>query len=180
MSSTFLSKAAFAAGILALVSACATTSGGYSAGDAPEWADQPPKGCGVGTLKYRGNRGMARDGAISRARNDLAKQIEITNKSLFKDYQESGETGGKDFTEELQTQATKQVTNQTLAGTRVVKVKLMDKDMFALVCLDPETFASAFQRMNTLSEVQREALRKRAKKAFSELDAEVEKIEGQK
>jgi len=146
--------------------------------EAPDWVDNPEKGCGVGTTKYRGNRGLARDAAVGRARNDLARQIETTNQSMLKDYASQGETDGEDFTEELITQVIRQVTDMTLAGTRVVKTRIQQDEFFALVCLDVETFANAFDEMSQLSTKARAALNKRAKAEFKDLDANIAKIRG--
>ena len=146
---------------------------------APDWVDNPEKGCGVGTAKYRGNRGLARDAAVGRARNDLSRQIETVNQSMLKDYASQGETDGEDFTEELITQVIRQVTDMTLAGTSVVKTRIQDDEFFALVCLDTQTFADAFDKMSQLSAKQREGLNRRAKAEFKDLDATIAKIRGQ-
>ena len=164
-------------GMCALLISCSgaqQTQGAF--GEAPDWYLNAPEGCGVGSAKHRGNRDLTRKTAVSAARQDLAGQLETIVTGLIDSAAEQGETGGKDFSEELQSATRKQVVDQTLVGTRVSKATVIGEEFYALVCLDPEAFAGAFDRMDELSEKQREALRGRAAKKFKDLDAEIEKI----
>jgi len=165
--------------VLALVvGACSggQTTGGGTFGDAPSWYDSVPKGCGVGSAKHRGIQDLTRKAAIASARQELAAQIEATTQGMMKTYQEAGETGGEGFAEELQTRVSREIVDQTMVGTRVAATELRGSEFYAMVCLDPETFADAFDRMKDLSTKQREALRKRAKAEFKDLDAQISKI----
>lgn len=165
------------AGIVALVAfGCGGAKVDKRGTAAPEWADNPPKGCGTGSAKFRGLRDIARDGAVTSARADLARDLKTTMQGMIKKYQASGETGGADFTEELTTGVTRDIVDQTLIGTRVVRTEVLEGELFALVCLDPETFKDAFERMSQLSQAQRVALKARADAEFKDLDQQIEKL----
>ena len=152
------------------------TKGGGTFGDAPSWYDSVPKGCGVGSAKHRGLKDMTRKAAVASAREELAGQIEATTQGMMKTFQQQGETEGEGFAEDLQTRVSREIVDQTMVGTRVTATELIDSEFYAMVCLDPETFADAFDRMKDLSTKQRDALRKRAKAEFKDLDAQISKI----
>ncbi len=144
--------------------------------DAPEWSDNPPKGCGTGSAKHRGIRDLTRKTAVSSAREDLARSLRVVIQGMIKRYLGTGEVDGKGFAEEDTKSVTRDVVNQTLAGTRVVKTLMQDGEMYALVCLDPETFADSFERMQKLSTAQRRALKQRAQEEFRDLDRQIDRL----
>jgi hypothetical protein len=150
--------------------------GGGTFGDAPEWYDNPTKGCGVGSAKHRGIRDLTRKAAVSSARDDLGRNLKSVVQGMIKQYQSAGEAEGKEFAEELQTRVTRSVVDQTLVGTRTVATAMRNNEFYAMVCLDPETFADAFDRMKELDGKQKAALKKRAEKEFEDLDAQIEKL----
>lgn len=156
--------------------ACGSAPKKKSFGDAPSWFDNPVKGCGVGTAKMRSMRDLARTSAVASARADLSKQLESTVATMVKKYQAEGEADAKDFSEELTTGVIREVSQNTLVGTRVAKTEVKDNEFYAMVCLDPETFADAFSRMDKLSEKARVALKKRAEEEFKDMDAQIEKL----
>jgi len=148
----------------------------------PKWALTPPDACGVGIAKHRGNLGMAKTTAEARGRDALARELATKVEGMIKDYQQSGETDGKDFTEELTTQVSRQIVDQTLVGTRTRIAHVSqeeDKQYYALVCLDPEAFAGAFDRMNQLSQKQRAALKARSEAEFKDLDMQLDRLQNQ-
>lgn len=148
----------------------------------PKWAMTPPDACGVGIAKHRGNLGMAKTTAEARGRDALARELATKVEGMIKDYQQSGETDGKDFTEELTTQVSRQIVDQTLVGTRTRIAHVSegdDKQYYALVCLDPESFAGAFDRMNQLSQKQRAALKARSEAEFKDLDMQLDRLQNQ-
>lgn len=146
---------------------------------APSWYDNPIAGCGVGSAKHRGNRNLTKEAATSRARRDLAAQLKAKVQGMVKDYSAMGEAEGKEFSEELVTSVGRQIVDQTLVGTRVTNSKLVGSEMYVNVCLDPATFADAFDKMNELSGKAREALKKRSQAEFADLDAQLAKIKGE-
>ena len=148
----------------------------------PKWAMAPPAACGVGISKHRGNLGMAQQTAVARGRDALARQLKTKVEGMIKDYQEAGETDAKDFTEELTTQVSRQIVDSTLVGTATKMAHLSQdpqQQYYALVCLDPESFSNAFDRMNELNAKQRRALKQRAKQEFQDLDRQLERMKNQ-
>jgi hypothetical protein len=150
--------------------------------DIPKWAMTPPPACGVGIAKHRGSLGMAQQTAVARGRDMLARQLQTKIEGMIKDYQESGETKEKDFTEELTTRVSRQIVDTTLVGTATKLAHLSStgpQQYYALVCLQPEAFAGALDRMNDLSSRHRKALKARAKMEFKDLDSQLEKLRQQ-
>ena len=168
--SSVLCIATFVLPLIAMTG-CSQPKGGSL--NLPPWALNPPATCALGTVKYRGNLGLAKSGAIARGRDALARQLETKVEGLIKDYQSQGETEEQGFTEELITQVSKQSVRQSLEGTRLKEWQLNEGDnptLHTLVCLEPEALIEAFGRMSQLSKKQRAGLRDRAKKAFAELE----------
>ena len=147
--------------------------------DIPKWALTPPGACGVGISKVRGNLGMAQKTSEARGRDALARQLQTKVQGMVKDYQQSGEAEAKDFTEELTTQVSRQLVDTTLIGTST-RLAHVSKDgpqqYFALVCLQPDAFIGAFEKMKELNGKQREALKSRAALEFKDLDEQLEKL----
>jgi basic membrane lipoprotein Med (substrate-binding protein (PBP1-ABC) superfamily) len=147
--------------------------------DIPKWALTPPGACGVGISKVRGNLGMAQKTSEARGRDALARQLQTKVQGMIKDYQQSGEAEAKDFTEELTTQVSRQLVDTTLIGTstRLAHVSTDDpQQYFALVCLQPDAFIGAFDKMNELKGKQRAALKSRAALEFKDLDEQLQKL----
>ncbi|QED28441.1 hypothetical protein FRD01_14595 [Microvenator marinus] len=150
-------------------------------GEVPEWADKVPAGCGVGSAKFRGNRSMTRDSAVSRARADLGRQLETRVQDMFKDYRAEGEAAGEDFSEERVTSVTRNITDVSLAGTSVEANFLTDTDpqeFYALVCINTAKFIEAFGETEGLSDSARAALKARAESEFKDLDEQLKKLDG--
>ena len=149
----------------------------------PGWYMTPPAGCGVGTGRYQGQLQTARNAAVSQARTDLARQLEVKIEGMIKQYAEQGTTEGEEFAESLITDVSRDIVNTTLVGTVVRNGEIMEVDgaenFVAMVCLDPETFADAFDRMNKMSGKMRKALKERAKAEFDDLDAQIQRLESQ-
>lgn len=182
----------FRLGILAVLT-CVACGGGQQqtktspAGEmdgAPEWVltgcgafggEKMPV-CGVGIFSGTRNFALARDGAVARARTDLAKNIDITVKALYKDYAATT-TGGSDFgnaanDEQHVEQVSKQITNMRLAGTVVAMVwhSKSAQTWAALVKFDPGSLAEELGQITDLNEKVRQAVVKRAEQAHKELD----------
>jgi hypothetical protein len=161
-----------------------TTAAGEMDG-APEWVltgcgafggEKMPV-CGVGIFTGSKNFSLARDGAVARARNDLARNIDTTVKALYKDYQATT-TGGEQFNqaaadEQHVSSVSKQIVNMRLSGTTVAKVwhSKSANTWAALVKLDPENLKDQLAQIKDLNEKVRQAVVKRAEAAHKELDA---------
>jgi len=134
--------------------------------------------CGVGSVGSTRNAGMARTGAVARARTEIARQLEVKVESMLKDYQATT-TGGEKYgqvanDEQNITDVSKQITSQTLSGTEMIDSWVSNSGTYyALVALDTETFKGQIDKMGQLSEATRKAVQARADKAFDELADEM-------
>jgi len=173
---SFLVMAGALSALLFLMVACGGASVKQDFPQDPDWFNNPIKGCGVGMAKVRGIAGHARNMAISDARTALAQSLKTVVQSMIKRYVAEGEAKGKDFSEELSSQVTRNITEETLRGTRIVKTERRGNQYYAMICLDPETFGDAFDRMNELSMKERAALKARAKAEFQDMDKQLEKL----
>ena len=121
-----------AAALLSLPLACASSPAAgpnlRPAADAPPWVHKSAyvdgrSMFGVGISAGVRNPGLARSRAGNRARNEVAKLVEVYSASLMKDYSASIATGDlKNAQEEqLVEQAVKTFTSQLLVGVEVTK-----------------------------------------------------------
>ena len=164
----------------ALVIGCGGGQVGVQPDNLPKWALTPPGACGVGIAKIRNeNIGMAKTTAETRGRAALAQSLNTRVQNMVKDYQQSGETDGKNFAEELTTSVTRNLVDQNLVGSKAKDAHIAQSGTpkyFALMCIDPESFASVFDKMKNLEQKQREALKARAKKEFDDMDRQLDKL----
>ena len=138
----------------------------------PAWVVNPKPGCAAGVYKIKGNISMAMDMSQNHARQQLGRQLQITTKSLIQKYIEEGEHDSESYNEELALNVSKSVTSITINGSIPVRQDAVGDHFYALVCLDPETFANSFTEMNQLDEKIRQNLRARAMTAFEKLNDE--------
>lgn len=138
-------------------------------------SDQSKYLYGVGSMGGTRNIALARDGALGRARTDLARSLELKVKSMLKDYQ-STTTGGGEFgtsaaDEQKVDNAAKQMTDMTLSGTELADSWVSNNGNIWVLCrLDVESFKNSVNKMGQLSESVRKAVSERADKAWAELD----------
>lgn len=129
----------------------------------------------VGSAGGTRNAGLAREAALGRARTELARSLQVTVKSMLKDYQATT-TGGAEFgtsaaDEQHIEDVSKQITDLTLSGTEMNDMWVNRVgNTYVLARLDVEGFKNAVQRMGQLSESIRAAVVQRADKAFEDLD----------
>ena len=166
-------------GLVALFIGCGGGKAGVAPSSLPKWALTPPGACEVGISKIRNqNLGPAKTAAEARGRAALAQALNTRVQNMIKDYQQSGETDGKSFAEELTTSVTRNLVDQRLVGTKARDAHIAEGDnaqYFALMCIDTEAFGSVFDQMKSLGQKQREALKARAKVEFDDLDRQIEK-----
>jgi hypothetical protein len=168
-----------AAAALVALAGCASTpvvDQNTSFADAPEWYDNVPAMCGVGSAKHRGVRDLTREAAVSSARRDLAKQVQVRMQGMLKDYARQGEAEGREFSEQDQVRVSRDIVDANLSGTRVVKTAMVESELYAMVCLDPQGFADQLAAMKTLSAKAQDYLKRRADAEFEELDKQLEKL----
>ncbi len=158
--------------------------------DAPEWVrkgcssywkkDETRRICGVGAMGGTRNAALARTGAMTRARTEIARSLQTQVEAMLKDYQATT-TGGEAFgmaanDEQHVEDVSRQITEMTLSGTELVDSWISKSGTFyALVSLDVETFRQAVSQMEQLSESVREAVIERAERAFDELDYQLDR-----
>lgn len=158
--------------------------------DAPSWVRQGCTGywesekdrkiCGVGSVGSTRNAGLARSGAISRARTEIARTLSVQVEAMVKDYQATT-TGGERFgaaaaDDQHLEDVSRQITEATLSGTQLIDSWISSSGTFyALVALDVEQFKGAVAQMKSLSESVRTAVIERADKAFEDLDRQLDK-----
>jgi len=116
--------------------------------------------------------------AIAAARNEIARQLDVKVKNLFKSYLSS--TGVKDdqTAERVVTDVTKQITNKSLSGTKLLKTWFSPKGtMYVLVGVDKESLKNNIIQSARTTFKNDEALWQefKAKKAQDELDAAIDK-----
>lgn len=158
--------------------------------DAPEWVrkgcgafwddDEEKRICGVGSVGGTRNAGLARSGAVARARAEIARTLQVQVEAMLKDYQATT-TGGQEFgsaaaDDQHLVDVSRQITDMTLSGTELVDSWISESGTFyALVALDAERFKEAVGKMQNLSESVRRAVIERADRAFEDLDRQLER-----
>jgi len=142
---------------------------------APDWYNDVPALCGVGSATHRGVRDLTREASVAAARKDLAKQVQVKIQGMLKDYARQGVAEGKEFSEQDQTRVTRDIVDANMSGTRVVKSDMKDGELYSMVCLDVNAFAGALQNMKQLSSQAQAYLKQRADAAFEDLDKQLAK-----
>jgi hypothetical protein len=128
--------------------------------------------CGVGSMASPRHPTRARDTAISRARTEVARSLEIHIQAMLADYQAAA-SGGSGFgrsgaDEALIVDVSRQITRVSISGSEVRRTwTAKDGTVFALVILDVERFRASVREMRQLSDHIRRAIDTRAKAAFA-------------
>lgn len=141
----------------------------------PKWVKEQPDLCGIGINKNRGSLGTDRTLANAKARVDLSKKLETKVKSMIKLYEASGEEDSKSFTEELSRAVSINLSKTVISGSNPKQFDYDENYVYSLVCLNPDVLTNAIDQMNNLSEAQRRALARRAKKAHEDLEEQINK-----
>ena len=142
----------FMAGML---SACSSTQDNSASGsrvNVPDWVLNPVVENGIAAadcIKYSGNISIDQKMAVANARLALAQQIETRIEGLDKTFANRVDANDKTTVGSTFSSVSKQLTKQTLRGSRVVKADIVDitgKDYFcALTTLSPELTKTLFQ-----------------------------------
>ena len=170
------------AGVLFFAAACASAPKSAC----PSWVTQGSGAFGgdsgnvlygVGTASNIKNFALLKKTADNRAINELAAQMEVTSKSLMKDYMASTSADDKVSEEQHVEQGIKTVVNQTLTGVMIVD-RCDDTErgnMHSLARLDFDRFKDLLDKSESLSERVKEHVKKNADKVFDELKEETSK-----
>ncbi len=148
--------------------------------DAPEWFyDQSNYGvASVGTAKI-GKAGIqfAKTEAMSQARAEIARILEVQVKDMVKNYAKTLSNGDQDEIAKVSEQVGKQVANQSLVGSVQKGIYFTGEEVWVLVAID-ETKAKAQTKTTFVSTLKNEdAMYQQflANKADKDLDAEIDK-----
>jgi hypothetical protein len=131
------SKILLAAVLAALVMASCTSSPGFSREDIPDFYLSPPMSkdfiYGVGEARMS-TLSLSRTAALSRARDDIARQVQVLVKSAVSDYaQQAGEGSNQQALQFVET-VSRQIASVTLSGTRTERMEpSRDGTVYALV-----------------------------------------------
>jgi len=151
--------------------------------DAPSWVLNPQvegsKVAAVGSAKI-GKAGLqfARTEALSNARDELARMIEIRVKNMVKNFMQVTGVGDAETVDRVSVQVSKQVAYQTIRGSRQVAMwRSPCGELFVLVGVDPEMVKDFIKTQVETSLRNERALWQlyQAKKAHEELEREIEK-----
>lgn len=118
---------------------------------APGWVcDQPVEGfelTAVGsTVKSAAGHDYMKTMAATSARVQLAQNMQVEVRNMIKQYVETSGEAEKQTVDKLMTSVTKQITNQTLVGTRIVKTRMSPKGaLYVLVGMDKASMQNASQ-----------------------------------
>lgn len=109
---------------------------------APLWVcDAPVEGMSVGAVgaaaKSDAGVGFMKQMAATEARVQLAQNMKVHVQNMIKQYAETTGAGSKETVDRVNTSVTKQITDQTLQGTKIFRsIVAPDGTMYVLVGLD--------------------------------------------
>jgi len=150
--------------------------------DIPDWYLNPPQAEDV--LYAAGDAvklsmALAKDAADARARDAIARTIEVKVSTMIKDFMQESGIGKDTQAQEFTSVVSKQVANTTLRGARIIKREMKVKDN------QYHAFALAEYNLNSL--IQETLNAARSKKAlydeakaslgFEDLENEIKKLE---
>ena len=154
--------------------------------DAPDWvkkgsgAFEKNKGkvfYGVASATNIGNSSLLRTAADNRARNEIAKGIQVYSASLMKDYMASTSAGQESSDEQHVQQAIKTVTMQTLSGVEIIDhwQNPDTGELYSLAKLDLYIVKDAAEKSKELNDQIKEYVRKNADALHDQLEREESK-----
>ncbi len=150
---------------------------------APLWVcDAPVEGYDVTAVgsfqKTAAGPQFQKDQAAASARTALAQRMRVQAQNMIKQYAETTGTGQAETVDQVYTSVTKQITNESLAGTTIIRsVSAPDGSMYVLVALKPEQVQKLVEASVKSSMNNEKALWQKfqAGKAQDELAAEIAK-----
>jgi len=127
-----------------------------------------------------GKAGMnfARTEALANGRDELARQLSVKVKNMVKNFTQTTGIGDDETVDRVSSQVSKQVTNQTLNGSRQKDSWISPSSTYyVLVAVDPAILQESLKNSIQTSFKNEQALWQQfqAKKAYDELDNEIKK-----
>ena len=153
---------------------------------APGWiCDEPVPGIAVSAVgsaqKSQAGIAFMKQMATADARVQLAQTVRIQIANMIKQYAETTGAAGQETVDQVNSSVTKQITNESLVGTRILKSTTgPDGALYVLVGLDEESVQKITEAaINTSMNNDRAAWQQfRAQKGQEELAAEIAKQKG--
>ncbi len=151
--------------------------------NAPEWVltgHEEELFSAVGSAKI-GKSGMqfAKNAALANARNELASQLSVRVHSLVNNFTQQTGIGDAQMVDRLGKQVVKQVTRETLNGSRQEDVWISpSSDLYVLVVMDTDAVKQSVRNQVIYSFQDEEAgwQEFKAKEGKKELDREIDKL----
>ena len=148
---------------------------------APEWVlDGYQEGMisAVGSAKIgKGGLQFARNEALANGRTELARQVSVKIRSLVNNFAQQTGIGDDQMVDAFSKQVTRQVTNETLAGSKQQDLWISpSSDVYVLVVMDAAEVKASVKKGVVTSFQQDEARWQefKAKNGNEELDKEIE------
>jgi hypothetical protein len=155
--------------------------------EAPGWVcDQPVEGLAVSAVgvaeKSAAGHSFMKNMAATDARVQLAQRMQVQVQNMVKQYAETTGAADSETVDKVNTSVTKQITDQTLMGTKIYKtITSPNGSLYVLLAMDQGTMAQAAQEALRTSMGNDAALWQqfKAQKAQDELAAEITKMKQQ-
>lgn len=152
--------------------------------EAPGWiCDEPVEGVEVSAMgsvaKSAAGTSFMKTQAVTAARVQLAQNMQVEVSNMVKNYVETTGIGDNQTVDKVSTSVTKQITSQTLNGSRIYKTRTGPSGtIYVLVGMDPAAVAKTAKTAITSSMGKDKALWQqfRSKKAQDELADEISKM----
>jgi len=153
---------------------------------APGWVcDEPVKDLDVSAVGSASKSGAGHDFmksmASTAARVQLAQNMKVQVRNMIKQYVETTGAADTETVDKVMTSVTKQITNETLIGTKIYKTRTSPNgNLYVLVGMDSSSVQQATQKALKTSMKNERALWQqfKASKTQDELAAEISKMEG--
>ncbi|TNF36008.1 MAG: hypothetical protein EP315_04835 [Gammaproteobacteria bacterium] len=153
---------------------------------APGWiCDEPVEGVEVSAVgsaeKSAAGHDFMKQMAATSARVQLAQRMKVKVQNMIKQYVETTGAADQETVDKALTSVTKQITNETLVGTKIYKTRTSPTgSLYVLLGMDPASVETAAQNAIKTSMNNERALWQqfKAQKAQDELAVEISKMEG--
>ena len=153
---------------------------------APGWVcDEPVAGVEVSAVGSAQKSGAGHDFmkqmASTSARVQLAQNMQVQVRNMIKQYTETTGAADSETVDKVMTSVTKQITNETLIGTKIYKTRTSPTgSLYVLVGMDEKSVQQATEKALKTSMKNERALWQqfKAQKSQDELAAEISKMEG--
>lgn len=154
--------------------------------EAPGWiCDEPVEGVEVSAVgsadKSAAGHDFMKQMAATSARVQLAQRMKVKVQNMIKQYVETTGAADQETVDKALTSVTKQITNETLVGTKIYKTRTSPTGaLYVLLGMDPASVETAAQNAIKTSMNNERALWQqfKAQKAQDELAVEISKMEG--